>query len=86
MGLPIVTTNMGALPEFVQPGVNGLLVPPGSPSQVWAEHILMLLDDPSVMRRFGEHSRQLAERGLSLQRFDDVLDEAFARTIIRSVR
>jgi glycosyltransferase involved in cell wall biosynthesis len=35
-GLPIVATDFAGIPEFVRPGVEGLLVPPGDPDALAA--------------------------------------------------
>lgn len=35
-GLPIVATDFAGIPEFVRPGVEGLLVPPGDPAALAA--------------------------------------------------
>lgn len=59
-GLPIVATNVGALPDFVSQGVNGYLVDSGN-SQALAARLVELLDDPHIMRQFGMASLKLAQ-------------------------
>jgi glycosyltransferase involved in cell wall biosynthesis len=58
-GLPIVATSVGAVPEVVGHGDNGLLAPPGDATQL-AAHVLAILSDPDLARRFSARSRQLA--------------------------
>jgi glycosyltransferase involved in cell wall biosynthesis len=60
-GLPVVTTNLGAMPDMVIPGENGALVEPGSVDQL-ASALLALLDDPATIRRYGARSREIAAR------------------------
>ncbi len=55
-GLPVVASNAGALPEIVEDGVTGLLVPPGD-SNALAGAILRLLRDPALRRRMGQAGR-----------------------------
>ena len=50
--LPCVTTNVGALPELVDDGVTGLLVPPREPAAL-AEALINLLSDPARAERMG---------------------------------
>ena len=50
--LPCVTTNVGALPELVDDGVTGLLVPPREPGAL-AEALIKLLSDPARAERMG---------------------------------
>ena len=45
MGVPMIVTNIGALPEVVKDGQNGLVVPPCD-SKALAEAIIKLLANP----------------------------------------
>jgi glycosyltransferase involved in cell wall biosynthesis len=45
MGVPVITTPVGAIPEIVEEGINGFLIQPGD-TQALAEKILLLLGDP----------------------------------------
>ena len=56
-GLPCVTTNVGALPELVDDGVTGLLVPPRDPAAL-AEALIGLLSDPDRAERMGRAGQQ----------------------------
>lgn len=60
-GLPIVTTDAGAIPCLIKDGVNGLLVPPKDPERL-AQTIEKLLNSPELMARFSEANRQVAEQ------------------------
>lgn len=43
-GVPVIASRMGGMPELVQDGVNGLLVPPGD-IRAWRAAVDRLLDD-----------------------------------------
>ena len=51
-GVPVIASRMGGMPELVQDGVNGLLVPPGD-VRAWRAAIDCLLDD-DVSERLGD--------------------------------
>lgn len=53
--LPIVATNVGAIPDFVSPGENGFLIEPGDVNKL-TKYLNILLEDPEKCREFGEHS------------------------------
>jgi glycosyltransferase involved in cell wall biosynthesis len=50
VGTPVVSTAVGGVPEVVEDGVNGLLVPPGRPDLL-AGAIERLLDDDALRAR-----------------------------------
>ena len=64
MGVPVVATSISAIPELVEDGKTGLLVPPGSPQQL-ANAILRLLTEQELRRKVIE-----AGRARVLQEFD----------------
>ena len=33
-GIPVISTNVGAIPQIIQNGVNGLLIPPAKPEAI----------------------------------------------------
>jgi glycogen synthase len=58
-GLPIVACKTGGIPDVIEDGVNGLLVPPGNPGAL-ARAIDRLLADRDLARRLSEEARQQA--------------------------
>jgi glycosyltransferase involved in cell wall biosynthesis len=57
VGLPVVATSVGGLPEIIESGVSGMLVPPHDASQL-AVALSSLIKDPAHRRRIGEAARQ----------------------------
>ena len=55
-GCPIVSTNVGGIPELITDNVNGFLCPPMEP-QYLAEKILQLIDDIVLRERMGHAAR-----------------------------
>jgi glycosyltransferase involved in cell wall biosynthesis len=56
MGLPVVSTRHSGIPEAVEDGRTGLLVPPGDPPAI-ATAIAQLLEDGSLRERLGSRGR-----------------------------
>lgn len=55
-GLPVVATNVGGVPEVVEQGVTGFLVPPASPACL-ADAIIHLLRDKNLAKKMGERGK-----------------------------
>jgi glycosyltransferase involved in cell wall biosynthesis len=60
MGVPVVVTGAGGVPELVDDGVDGLLVPPRDPRQL-ADALVRVLRDPQLARRLAEAGRRKIE-------------------------
>lgn len=58
--LPVVASKVGGIPEIVQDGESGFLVPPRDEVAL-AEAILRLLDSPEMRRCMAEEGRRLVE-------------------------
>jgi glycosyltransferase involved in cell wall biosynthesis len=59
-GLPVVAVDAGALPELVQEGKNGYLVPPDD-EELLKEAFLQIIRDPDLAKRFGEASLKIGD-------------------------
>jgi glycosyltransferase involved in cell wall biosynthesis len=58
--LPIVASRVGGVPEMVEPGRNGLLVPPADRDKL-AEACIRLLRDPKEAQALGRAGREMGE-------------------------
>jgi len=65
MGVPVVATNVGGIPEVVNDGVNGYLVPSHAPGEL-AARVIDLLSDPARRRQMGANGRAMVQARFSL--------------------
>jgi L-malate glycosyltransferase len=66
-GLPVVATTVGGVPEVIEDGVNGLLVPPRDPASL-ADAIQRILRDPEFATRLVAVGRERARLQFSFDR------------------
>jgi glycosyltransferase involved in cell wall biosynthesis len=59
-GCPVIASDAASLPEIVEPGVSGLLVPPNRPDAI-ADAITALAADPGLWRRLALGARERVE-------------------------
>jgi glycosyltransferase involved in cell wall biosynthesis len=60
-GVPGLGSRTGGIPETMEDGVTGHLLPPGD-ARAWEEAILRLTDDDPARRRMGRLGREFVER------------------------
>ncbi len=70
MGHAVVGTRAGGIPEAVDDGVTGLLVPPGD-ADALAEALIALLGDPVRRRRMGDAGRARVRAEFGVDRLVD---------------
>ena len=58
-GVPVITTRVGFLKDYVRKGYNGLTFPRGN-SYTLVSHLRKLLSDERLRAELGEHARQTA--------------------------
>lgn len=64
-GLPVVASAVGGIPDVVQEGATGALVPPSNPAAL-AAALGAYLDDPARLRAHGIAARERIERNYSV--------------------
>jgi len=74
MGLPVISTYHGGIPEIVENGITGLLVAERDVSAL-ADAMSRIARDRKLARRMGRAAREKVERDLNLDRWNDVLAE-----------
>jgi len=76
-GLPIVTTAVGGLPDVVDDGETGVLVPVDE--AMLSAALGRLVAAPERARAMGEHARRVALERYSAERMVDAYLELYAR-------
>ncbi len=83
-GTPLVATRVGGLPDLIEDGVSGVLVPPRDPEAL-AEAIISLLRDPERRERIAAAAKERAGE-LSLDRISDRFAELYRTTVAEKAR
>lgn len=83
-GTPVIGTTVGGIPETVDDGRTGLLVPPARPDEL-ARAVARLLADPELRRRLGEAGRQHVENALTLSRAAGRAAALYEQTLAKSL-
>ncbi len=79
-GLPVVATHITGVPELVEDGVSGLLVPPAEPDAL-ADALVRLLSDPETRRKMGRAGRRRVERSFNVEDHLDRLNHLFRKEL-----
>ncbi|MFH1670499.1 MAG: glycosyltransferase [Patescibacteria group bacterium] len=77
LGRPIIASDTYGIPEIIEDGVNGLLIPPGH-AGLLADRIRILLSDPEHAHALGQNARSRIEERFThsktLQNYAELID------------
>lgn len=79
-GIPCISTTVSGVPELIESGQEGLLVPEKDPAAL-ADAMERLARDPELRRRFGAAGRQKVEREFTLEGLTRDLTELFEESL-----
>lgn len=77
-GLPVVGTNVGAIPDIIDDGKNGYLIPPADSAAIAAK-VTHLLENPKEAAAFGKQARKKAEATFSWEHKVEATDTLLRR-------
>lgn len=80
MGLPVISTRLGGIPELIQDGETGLLVEPEDP-QGLATAIARILKDEDWARRLAQAGRNYVIQEFGADKNAQKLEEIFTRVV-----
>jgi glycosyltransferase involved in cell wall biosynthesis len=75
-GKPIVATDVGGIPEVIEDGVHGVLVPPRDEAAL-AAAVADVLRDPEAAKEMGARARDRCRREFSLDRTVERLQQLY---------
>jgi glycosyltransferase involved in cell wall biosynthesis len=81
-GLPVVATAVGGLPELIDDGRTGLLVPPDDEAAL-AHALLGLITAPAAARRMGGAGREQVDSTYSLHRMAETYHRHYLELLTR---
>jgi glycosyltransferase involved in cell wall biosynthesis len=84
MGVPVVATDVSAIPELVRSGDTGLLVPPGQPDTL-AAAMLTMLTDGGLRQRAIAASRERVRRDFDHRALVGALAEIYREALSEAV-
>jgi glycosyltransferase involved in cell wall biosynthesis len=69
-GLPVIATSVGGIPEIVENGINGVLVPPEN-SEILFSSLILLAEDAELRRRLGDNLKASIQEDFSFEKMVD---------------
>jgi glycosyltransferase involved in cell wall biosynthesis len=84
IGKPIIASAVGGVPEALDQGECGILVPPDDPGALRAG-IRRLLDQADLAAQFGSRAREHAKRAYSIVVIGDVIEREY-RAVLQEAR
>ncbi|MHB9155571.1 MAG: glycosyltransferase [Endomicrobiales bacterium] len=79
-GRAVVATRVGGVPELIEDGDSGILVPPRDPGAL-ADALLLLAQNPVLRKKLGENGRRRAQKLFSLAAMVENFEELYRRIL-----
>lgn len=83
-GVPSISTAVGGIPEVIDHGTNGLLVPSASPADL-ARAVEALIADPTRRSAYGQAAREKARHAFSTERIVAQYEALYHRVLATTV-
>ena len=85
VGLPVIGTNLGGIPEVIEDGENGFLVAPGSSKQL-AEVLKKLVNDQVLRTGMGRRGRQIYEEKFTMPKMIQQIETLYDQLLADKIR
>lgn len=59
-GLPVISTNVGGIPEIITNGINGCVINPGDNEGIYSS-LKLFIDTPALCKEYGSNSMEIVQ-------------------------
>jgi len=80
MGLPVIATFVGGIPELIEDNKTGILIPPQDPNII-AKAIISLLEDKQRAKQLGENAKRSIREKFSLDKMVDETERLYESVV-----
>ncbi|MGM3307857.1 glycosyltransferase [Anabaena sp. WFMT] len=80
MGLPVIATTHGGIPELVQDGISGFLVPERNANAI-AEKLIYLIEHPQIWSTMGYSGHSYVQSHYDMNKLNDELVQIYRQVI-----
>lgn len=83
MGLPVIATTHGGIPELVEDGISGFLVPERDAEAI-AKKLIDLIEHPAIWSSMGRAGRAYVESHYDMNKLNDELVEIYRQVMMNN--
>ena len=80
MGVPVIGSNVGGIPEAVINNKTGFIIPPKNPVAI-SEAILKFINDPTLIRRMGDYGEKYCRKYFDIKYNIEQTEKIYKSTI-----
>lgn len=84
-GLPVIATNVGGVPEIIEDGISGILIPPKDPDAI-RDALKKLLDNPDLRKTLGQNLKKTVEQKFSIDKMIEKTKKIYDLNDVREVQ
>ncbi|RAM53246.1 MAG: colanic acid biosynthesis glycosyltransferase WcaL [Hapalosiphonaceae cyanobacterium JJU2] len=85
MGLPVIATRHGGIPELVEDGISGFLVPERDANAI-ADKLTYLIEHPELWEKMGKAGRAYVEKHYDTNHLNDELVKIYQQVIMNDLQ
>ena len=85
MGIPVIGTNIGGIPETFEDGATGMLIPSKN-SELLAQVLISLLSDRELLKTMGQKASEFVHKNFSLSNMVNGVIKVYDNALVEKLK